>query len=171
MSEHINNLSHVIAVVRPFIERDLDQMKKIEKQSFVDYPWTNEDFIFFLRRIGREHEAYVAEWREHILGFLLVVKSEWFYEVAAIAVVPEFRRAKVGSQLVDFLKSKLIPYGREEIYARVRETNKDGQQFFTDQGFSAIERTPNCYDDLSEGCYKMKYELEELPLKKEYSHL
>jgi len=167
----IKDLSHVKPEIRPFIERDLDQMKKIEKRAFVDYPWTSEDFIFFLRRIGRDHEAYVAEWREHLIGFMLVIRFEWFYEIAAIAVTPEFRRVKVGSQLVDYLKGKLIPYGREEIYARVRETNKDGQQFFTDQGFSAVERMPSCYDDMSEGCYKMKYELEELPLKKEYLHL
>jgi len=167
----MHDLSHVKPEIRPFIDRDLDQMKKIEKRAFVDYPWTNEDFVFFLRRLNRNHRAYVAEWRDHILGFMLVVESTWQYEVASIAVVPEFRRIKVGTLLLDHLKSKLVPYEREDIYARVRETNKDGQQFFTDNGFSAIERVPNCYDDMSEGCYKMKYEMEALPLKKEYSHL
>lgn len=159
------------AEIRPFYDRDLEQMKKLEKSAFIDYKWTSEDFIIFLRRLDKGHEAYVAEWRENILGFMLLVKSEWSYEIATIAVAPEFRRSGVGTQLIDHAKSKLTPYSREDIYARVRESNRKGQEFFKEQGFLALELVPHCYDDLSEGCYKMKYELQELPLKEEYLHL
>lgn len=168
---NLKDLSHVKPEIRPFLGRDLDQIKRIERRAYVDYPWTSEDFAFFLRRLNRDHQAYVSEWREHILGFMLLVESRWHYEIASIAVVPEFRRIGVGKQLIDYLKDKLVPYEREDIYCRVRQTNKDGQQFFTNQGFSAIELVKGCFDDLSEGCYKMKYEMEALPLKEEYTNL
>jgi [ribosomal protein S18]-alanine N-acetyltransferase len=168
---NIREIKDIIPEIRPFLDRDLDQMKRIEKKAFVDYPWTTEDFAFFLRRLGREHEAFVAEWRENILGFLLLVRSEWSYEIVSLAVVPEFRRIGVGSQLIEYVKNKLIPYSREDIYARVRQTNKYAIQFFKEQGFDVLELVPNCYDDMSEGCYKMKYELTELPLKEEYLNL
>lgn len=167
----IKDLSHIKPVIRPFLNRDLDQMKKIEKRAFIDYPWTSEDFAFFLRRLNRNHKAYIAEWREHLLGFMLAVEFEWNYEIASIAVSPEFRRIGVGSLLIDHLKSKLIPYTKEDIYCRVRETNKQAQEFFKEQGFYTMERVKACYDDMSEGCFKMKYEMEPLPLKEEYVNL
>lgn len=170
LRDELNN-SDIVPEIRQFYDRDLDQMKKIEKKAYIDYSWTTEDFVFFLRRLNKDHEAYIAEWREHILGFMLVIRKEWSYDIISIAVVPDFRRAKVGTYLIDHLKTKLEPYGREDIYALVRQTNKKAQQFFTDQGFSALELVRSCYDDMSEGCYKMKYELVEMPLKEEYAHL
>lgn len=167
----IEDLSHVKAEIRPFYERDLSQLKKIEKGSFVEYPWTEEDFIIFLRKLEKGHEAYVSEWREYILGFMLVSKNTWNYEIISLAVSPEFRRIGIGQSLIEFIKSKLIPYSREDIYARVRASNKEALQFFETQGFSIIDKYDKCYSDNNEGCYRLKYELVELPLKKEYQHL
>jgi ribosomal protein S18 acetylase RimI-like enzyme len=158
----------VIPIIRPFIDRDLDQLKRIEKTSFVDYPWNSEDFAFFLRKLGKGHEAYIAEINETIIGFMLVVKSEWNYKIISIAISPEFRRQGVGTYLIDYIKDRLIPYSREDIYANVRETNKSGIRFFEDQGFIILDTVSNCYDCTDEKCINMKYELKELPLKKEY---
>ena len=165
----ISDLSHVTPTIRCFFDRDLDQMKRIERASYIDNFWLPEDFTFFLRRIAKDHEAYIAEWREHILGFMLVIRSTWSYEIVSVAVQPEFRRIKVGQQLVDYLKSKLIPYGREDIYANVRQSNKRGQEFFSEIGFKPIEFVTDADD--KELRVKMKFELEALPLKAEHENL
>jgi ribosomal protein S18 acetylase RimI-like enzyme len=171
MEKKLIDPSHIKPEIRAFYDRDLESIKRIEKTAFIDWPWSTEDFVFFLRRLKDDHEAYISEWRENILGFMLVIRKPWCYEICSIAVSLEFRRMGVAKQLIDFLKGKLIPYSREDIYATVRESNKSASQFFIDQGFTTLEWTPNCYTDISEGCYKMKYEMVELPLKEEYMNL
>lgn len=155
--------------IRPFLQRDLDQMKRIEKVVFSDYPWTSEDFVIFLRKLDKNHEAYVADFRENIVGFMLVERNEWDYKIINLAITPEFRHKKIGSRFIEELKNRLVPYGREEISAYVSEKNKNAQQFFKTQGFKAVDILNDYFGN--EAAYKFKYELQELPLKPEYAHL
>lgn len=161
-------IENVKAEIRKFYERDLDQIKKLEKTAFIDYPWTEEDFIIFLRKQGKGHEIYVADWRENVIGFMLLIKKQWHYEIVSVAVYPEFRRFGIATQLIDTIKNSLIPYTREDIYTSVMQNNKDALDFFVEQGFVALELENNCHGEMNIGCYKMKYEMTEMPLKEEY---
>jgi len=164
-------IEDVKAEIRKFYERDLDQIKKLEKTAFIDYPWTDEDFIIFLRKQGKGHQIFVADWRENIIGFMLVIKKQWSYEIVSIAVSPEFRRFGIATQLIDSIKSTLVPYTREDIYTTVMQNNRDALDFFVEQGFVALELEHNCHGEMENvGCYKMKYEMAEMPLKEEYAN-
>lgn len=154
--------------IREYYERDLEQIKRLERSSFIDYPWTDEDYVIFLRNRKKGHKVYVADFREHILGFMLVIKQKWNYDIIAVAVSPEFRGQGVGTQLINRLKNELVPYSREDIYAHVQWKNKDAYYFFEEQGFKCIDLEEKCFGEINGGCFKMKYELEELPLKEEY---
>lgn len=154
--------------IREFTERDLDQMRLLEKTAFIDYPWKEEDYVIFLRNKRNNHEAYVADWQGHILGFMLVVKNRWNYEIVSIAVSPEFRGKGLGSLLINHLKNKLEPYSREDIYTRVQFANKDAAFFFMAEGFVSLEVEEHCFGEMDTPCYLMKYEMVEMPLKQEY---
>ena len=160
----------IVPDIREFTERDLDQMKRLERTAFIDYPWKEEDYVIFLRNQRDNHEAYVADWQGHILGFMLVVKNEWNYEIVSIAVSPEFRGKGIGTLLINHLKKKLEPYSREDIYTRVQFSNKDAAFFFAAEEFVPLEVEEHCFGEMDTPCYRMKYEMAEMPLKEEYSH-
>lgn len=157
-------ITSITCDIREYYDRDLEQVKRLNKSAFIDYPWQDEDYVLFLRKRREGHKVYVADWREHVLGIMFFIQNEWNYELVALAVAPEFRSQGIGSQLVTTLKNQLVPYSREDIYTTVQWHNKDAHRFFNDQGF----HTMDLVEGETGGCFKMKYELEEMPLKPEY---
>lgn len=154
--------------IRPYLHSDLKHILNIERESH-NHPWDEIDFERFIKKLGSRfgHHLYVAEWREHIIGFACVVEYKWHFEVINIAVSKNFRGKGVGSKLMDYVKRKLEPYGKEDIYAHVRSQNFDGLQFFSKNHFKKLEVTNDFFVN-GDNAVKLKYEIPELPLKEEH---
>src|SRR5690349_8766222 len=103
--------------IRPYSSRDLPRVKDISRRCFQEPAWDDIDFKRFFKQVDIGNaSAYVAEWREHVVGYVFVVEWKWHFEVASIAVAPEFQGKGVGTKLLDFVKqNKLQPYGKEQL--------------------------------------------------------
>ncbi len=140
--------------IRWMIRRDMPEVLEIENRSF-EFPWFEEDFIRCLRQ--RNCIGMVAEYEEHVVGFMIYELHKSRLHILNFAVHPDFRRSHVGEQMVAKLVSKLSYDRRTRITLEVRETNLDAQLFFRNQGFRATSVLRNFYDDTPEDAYFMQY--------------
>ncbi len=136
------------------IRRDMPEVQAIEAKSF-EYPWSEDDFIRCLRQ--RNCIGMVAEYEDHVVGFMIYELHKTKIHVLNFAVAPAFRRRGVGSQMVAKLIAKLSAQRRSRVVLEVRETNLPAQVFFRSNGFRAISVMRNFYDDTPEDAYAMQF--------------
>jgi ribosomal-protein-alanine N-acetyltransferase len=144
----------ILVHIRWMIRRDMPEVQAIEAESF-EYPWSEEDFIRCLRQ--RNCIGMVAEYEDHVVGFMIYELHKAKIHVLNFAVDPAFRRRGVGSQMVAKLIAKLSSQRRSRVMLEVRETNLPAQVFFRSNGFRAISVMRNFYDDTPEDAYAMQF--------------
>ncbi len=141
--------------IRCMIRRDLNEIFKIEQQSF-DYSWRMEDFVY----CQRKYPGLVAEHKNKIVGFIIFEFNKGVY-VINFAVHPDYRRLGVGRQIINKLVSNLQVYHHSNIKLNVRETNLVALNFFKSQHFRATKVIRNYYEDTGEDGYLMEYKVDD----------
>lgn len=142
--------------IRWMIRRDFADVQRIEDASFTQ-PWTEKELLACLRQ--RNAVGMAAEVDEQVVAYMVYAVHAKELELLNLAVAPEFRRAGIGRQMIEKLRSKLSYHRRREIVATVRETNLAAQLFFRSQGFLAESVARGHYEDTGEDGYVMAYEL------------
>jgi len=122
--------------LRWFISRDIHDVLGIERQSFDD-PWTQWDFHRCMRQFNCI--GTVAEHEGRIVGFTIHKFLKKHIRILNFAVHLGFRRAGVGTALLDFLKCKLHSERRQRLQVTVADTNLVGQLFLKSQNFQALK--------------------------------
>ena len=140
--------------IRWMIRRDMPEVLQIEQDSF-DYPWTEEDFLRCLRQ--RNCIGMVAEHGEKIVGFMIYELHKSKLHILNFASHLDFRRQRVGTQMVQKLISKLSSHRRNCVTVEVRESNLASQLFYRDAGFRAVRVVREFYPDTGEDAYLMQY--------------
>ena len=140
--------------IRWMIRRDMPEVIQIEQESH-DYSWTEEDFLHCLRQ--RNCIGMVAEFGEQVVGFMIYELHKSKLHILNFAVHPQFRRRRVGKQMVQKLISKLSSHRRNCITLEARETNLESQLFFRSAGFTATSVLRGHFDDTGEDAYVMRY--------------
>ena len=141
--------------IRWIIRRDMDEVMRIEKDSF-QFPWTEEEFLCCLRQ--RNMIGTVAEIDDRIVGFMIYELHKSMLRVVNFAVAPECRRNGIGTQMAQRLIDKLEQQRRHTIELVVRETNVAAQLFFGSQGFRVTEQLRRHYEDTNEDAYVMQFQ-------------
>lgn len=150
--------------IRWMIRRDMPDVIDIERQSFGDHAWPEEEFVHCLRQrncIGMVAERPPAKRKEwgRIAAFMVYELHKTRLHLLNFAVHPEFRRLGVGRSMVDKLLGKLSQQRRIRISLEVREGNLDAQLFFHAMGFKAVSVLRSYYDDSDEDAYLFHYRL------------
>lgn len=140
--------------IRWMIRRDMADVLAIESDSF-EFPWTEDDFVRCLRQ--RNCIGMVADCDDRVIGYMIYELHKNRLHLLNFAVAPEFRRSRVGSQMLAKLVGKLSQQRRNRILLEVRETNLAAQLFFREQGFRAVSVLRSYYDDTPEDAYVMQY--------------
>jgi ribosomal-protein-alanine N-acetyltransferase len=175
-----NPQSPLAVHIRWMISRDQVYVMAIEHDSF-DCPWSERDFLVAVQHRDRDGAAnviaMVAETedtlfsqpgpglsgpqpgpgRGKIAGFVVYMLKRWRMDVLNFAVHPNFRRRRVGAQMIATLAGKLSPEKRTSIRAEVRETNVAAQLFFRACRFRSVRTLRGQYDDTPEDAYRMVY--------------
>lgn len=149
----------VVVNTRWMIRRDIPDVLAIEQASF-EYPWSEDDLLCCLRQencVGR-----VATLNKEVVGFMVYIYRSHDDEIGLLnlAVDPQFRRLRVGAQMIGVLKDRLSHRKADGISLEVRETNLAAQLFFNSMGFRAISVIRDRYDDTDEDAYVMMYRLQ-----------
>lgn len=124
--------------IRWAVKIHLPAMTDIEEASS-DTPWTRDDFVRNIRRANciplvAEHQGVVA-------GFAVVTLQSHRINILNMAVSPDCRHRKVGTQLIENIKDKLSSQRRSTVNIVIPETRMAGAMFLAAMGFrSSLER-------------------------------
>ena len=131
------------------IRRDMDEILRIEAESFGVNRWSEEEFLACLRQrnvIG----VVIARDCYEVVGFMIYQLSKQKLIVLNMAVQPASRRQGFGRLALQRLKDKLHQQRRTIVQANVTEDNVNAHLFFSGCGFRCekTERGDNGRDRL-----------------------
>ncbi len=138
------------------IRRDMPEVFKIDKDSH--NPWDEETFISHLRQ--RNCIGLICETEEKIIGFVICYLEKQAMSLIKMVVGKEHRRKKVGTLIIDKIKSKLSFTRRKIIEFEVDDIDLGMQLFLRECGFRCVWLYPklNEYDEeTTDMIYLMHY--------------
>ena len=136
--------------IRPAVAQDLDALTAIDALCFppgIAYP--REEIAFLL--LNPMVLTLVAERSGAIAGLAALERrrrtpqTARYGELVTIEVLPEFRRASIGSALYQALESCLRHWGGSSIHLHVSIENTAALIFYQRLGFQIIDRVPKYY--------------------------
>jgi len=140
--------------VRWMIQRDMSEVLDIEADGF-EHPWLEDDFRNCLKQ--RNAIGMVAECEDRVAGFMVYELERSCLRIVNFAVGVEYRRKRVGAQMIFKLMNKLSSQRRSKITCEVGERNLQGQLFFRAMGFEAIAVLPEFYEATGEDAYAFRF--------------
>ena len=138
---------------------DVVFVKEIEIECGLS-AWTAEDY---LQEVNANNNYFLTvRNRETVIGFILArlimnnnclldeFEDEFDIEIYNLAVKKEFRREKIATSLIN----RVIKMGKEKnackVHLEVRESNKEGINFYRRNLFNIIGKRPNFYSNPTE---------------------
>lgn len=140
-------------VIEPLKENDMGEILAIEKTSFKNH-WPESAFMDELQK-NQLATYVVARHGNALVGYagLWLVLNE--AHVTTVAVHPDYRRRKVGEQLVHHLLQLALSQGAEWATLEVRESNHEAQALYQKFGFSPAGIRKNYYAEEQENAVIM----------------
>jgi [ribosomal protein S18]-alanine N-acetyltransferase len=140
-------------VIREMVLADVEQVMVVEKASFTT-PWTTD--IFYKEIIDNAHAYYyVIEIDKKIVGYVgmwIVIDDA---QITNIAILPEYRRKRLGEKLFSFVMQLLRTVQVERLSLEVRVSNIAAQKLYRKFGLVPGGIRKNYYTDSGEDAIVM----------------
>ena len=122
-------------IVRPARATDVKSVRRIIDQYALQRRLLSKDTVKLYEDV---QEFFVAESDGEVIGCgALHVLWEDLGEVRTVAVNQEYRRKRVGNQILEAITNRAISLGLKRLFCLTFET-----EFFAQHGFKVIEGTP-----------------------------
>ncbi|MDR0509428.1 MAG: GNAT family N-acetyltransferase [Candidatus Methanoplasma sp.] len=132
--------------VRQMLVSDIDQVYEVACQS-LDETYVKEVFFFFINGWPAGQLVVVSGTGE-LVGFLSGVKlTPDKATIMLLGVSPRYRRAGVGSRMMDEFRIRTMMEGMHYIQLEVKDSNFPATEFYKKMGFAAVEYLENFYND------------------------
>ena len=144
--------------LRGFAPSDLDAVMNINRVCLPE----NYAPYFFLDTYNTLPEAFiVAEYQGRVVGYIMCRLEHGFSDlrklrfakkghIVSVAVLPEFRTAGMGYQLVQQALSAMLAHRADECYLEVRVNNYPAINLYKKLGFDVARTIPRYYFDASD---------------------
>ncbi len=123
-------------MIRPLSLSDIDDITKIELESFPKTPYSKTTFIYY--KTICPDTFLVWENEREIIAYIIFDKRG---HIISMAVKKENRRNKIGTKLVE----KVFKKSKEKARVEVREGNIVAQKFYKKLGFSEVSKILDYY--------------------------
>ncbi len=149
-------------IIRYFDLKDLDNVIDINRKCLPEnYP---EGFFrtifaecpkgFVLAEVEGTIVGYTMGRIESGLSLFSIFHRAKKGHTVSIAVLPEYRRNKIATQLIDASTSGMKEYGAEELFLEVRISNSAAVKLYESLGYKILKELRHYYRDM-EGAYLM----------------
>lgn len=135
-------------LVRPMLEKDIDEVLEIEKTSFTT-PWSKEAFTLEINK-NMLAKYVVAEIQGKVVGYggIWLIIDEG--HVTNIAVHEKYRGLGVGNKIMEGLIDICGDRNIVAMTLEVRKTNEIAKSLYNKYGFKEYGIRPGYYSDNNE---------------------
>ncbi len=131
----------------------IDEVAKLEAEIFSS-PWPKEAFEYEVNQNPYSFNyVYLKEGK--VIGYCGLWCLFEQAQITTIGVCKEYRREKIGSQLMDKMIEKAINLGCETISLEVRVSNEAAKTMYEAYGFDVINIRKSYYQDNNEDAFLM----------------
>jgi ribosomal-protein-alanine N-acetyltransferase len=135
-------------VVEDMTLDDIDPVQQVERASF-PVPWPTNAFRHELTQNKNAHYI-VAREGEHIVGYAGLWMSLDEAHITTFAVLPDYRRRKIGERMLVALFDRASRLGAEWLTLEVRASNLPAQRLYEKYGFRPAGIRRRYYSDNNE---------------------
>jgi ribosomal-protein-alanine N-acetyltransferase len=131
-------------VIERLSHADIDDVLALEESAFTS-PWTREMYLGELENAGVSYCYLARDAQRRAVGFCSFWRVLDELHINNLAVLPEFRRAGVGSMLLEFVLKKGAELGARRATLEVRQSNEAARLLYERLGFSVAGVRPGYY--------------------------
>ena len=139
-------------MIRMATELDLQELMQIENECF-SRPYSSESFLQDLR--GDKVKVFVKILNEKIVGFISLYIFLDEANLQQIAVLEDFRRKGIASELIEYSIEYLKLNKVKKFYLEVNETNFVAIKTYEKFGFKQVVTRKNYYGNQSAVVYEL----------------
>lgn len=121
----------------------LSEMQRISFQDGVEQAWSATELNSLLQSPGTF--ALVISKQDQPMGFILTRQAATEAEILTICVVPDHRRKRVASKLLQAFFDRARADGINEIFLEVSEHNGSAIGLYEKSGFTKVGQRKNYY--------------------------
>ncbi len=129
--------------IKEMAQEDLSQVSEIESQIF-SLPWSEKAFEESLKNTNTLY--IVAKEKEEVLGYIGMYISFQEGNITNVAVNPNYRRKKIGQNLIREILERAKQIGVTDVILEVRETNAAAICLYEKMGFEEAGIRKNFYE-------------------------
>ncbi len=126
--------------LRELIEADIEKIMQIERCAH-SHPWRRSSFEDCLK--GRQ-KCWLAEYKNSLVGYVVVTHAGGDAELLNLAVLPEFQRKGIGQLLLTHAM-QLVQGKADMLFLEVRVSNRKAIALYSREGFFEIGNRKNYY--------------------------
>ncbi len=139
---------------------DIAEMSRDYIEAGLGWSWTRTRVT---RNIASPNTVTLAACdHERIIGFAIMYCGDEHAHINLLAVRPKYRRAGVGSHLVQWLEASALTAGIANIRLELRAANETARRFYRRLGFAEIARIPHYYSGV-ETAVRMSRDIRRAP--------
>lgn len=140
--------------LRGFIRKDMPEVMLIEQRSHT-YAWTEAEMLTALHRRGAT--GIVCEIGAIVVGFMIFERVGESFELLNLAVLPEMRRRRIGSEMLVRIKKKMNDQQVTSVVAHVTDENLPAQLCLRKNKFLATRIIKDHWKGYQNDAYEMVY--------------
>ncbi len=155
------DLSETTVCIRDYRPGDLRRLHQIDQICFApDIAYSRPELFFYLRH--KDSLARIAEWNDDIVGFVVGrVEGNQCAHVLTLDVIPEARRNRVGTALMNTLHEEFHKREIAMVFLEVDVSNRGALEFYKGLGYERTETLRGYYVGRSDA-YRMVRFMEKL---------
>jgi ribosomal-protein-alanine N-acetyltransferase len=141
--------------IRAMWPSDMEQVLLIERASFTAAAAWDAEFFLPCFMPGKLLMGFVAEAAGRLVGYAVQWDGEIdALELESIAVLPEFRRRKIGSRFLEHMLERAREMKIKRLRTLIRERNLAAQMFFRASGWRWTKTEKLPWNGLDEDGYR-----------------
>ena len=121
-------------VIEPLSHVDIDDVLALEEAAFTS-PWTRAMYLAELENTGVSYCYLARDTQRRAVGFCSFWRVLDELHINNLAVLPDLRRAGIGSMLLDFVLKKGVELGARRATLEVRRSNEPARLLYERFGF------------------------------------